>query len=50
MKKLTTSNRKLINNIIFQCGGGQMKGVGSYDRYTAFRLYPNSKYFIIFNS
>lgn len=37
----------MINDIIFQCGGGYMGSVGSYDRYTAFRLYPNSKYFIM---
>jgi len=37
----------IINDIIFQCGGGYMGSVGSYDRYTAFRLYPNAKYFIM---
>lgn len=47
IENISNGESILINNIIFQCGGGQMKGVGSYDRYTAFRLYPNSKYFIM---
>lgn len=37
----------LINDIIFQCGGGNTRKTGGYDRYTAFRLYPNAKYFIM---
>ena len=37
----------MINDIIFQCGGGYMGKTGSYDRYTAFRLYPKAKYFIM---
>lgn len=37
----------LIDDIIFQCGGGNTRKTGGYDRYTAFRLYPNAKYFIM---
>lgn len=37
----------IINDIIFQCGGGHMTKTGGYDRYTAYRLYPNAKFFIM---
>ena len=37
----------IINDIIFQCGAGYVSRTGSYDRYTAYRLYPESKYFIM---
>ena len=37
----------LIDDIIFQCGGGNTRKTGGYDRYTAFRLYPDANYFIM---
>lgn len=32
---------------IVQVGGGYMKNIGSYERYTAFKIYPDAKYFIM---
>ena len=34
-------------NCIIQVGGGNMKKVGSYERYTAFRIFPQAKFFIM---
>jgi len=45
--KINNGKSILIDDIIFQCGGGNTRKTGGYDRYTAFRLYPNAKYFIM---
>lgn len=37
----------LIDNTIVQVGAGRTSKSGMYDRYTAFRLYPESKYFLM---
>ena len=37
----------LIGDCIVQVGGGYMKRIGSYERYTAFRIFPQAKYFIM---
>ena len=37
----------LNGNCIIQVGGGNMKKVGSYERYTAFRIFPQAKFFIM---
>ena len=34
------------NNVIVQIGGGYMKRVGSYERYTPFRVFPRAEYLI----
>lgn len=47
IKDMTNGQTALIGDVIFQIGGGNMSKTGSYDRYTAFRLYPNAKYFIM---
>lgn len=47
IKDMTNGESTLIGNTIFQVGGGQMTKAGSFDRYTAFRLYPKAKYFIM---
>ena len=44
---MTDGQTLLIGDTIFQIGGGNMRKTGSYDRYTAFRLYPDAKYFIM---
>ena len=45
--KMGDGQSALIGNVIFQVGGGNVRATGSYDRYTAFRLYPEAKYFIM---
>lgn len=45
--KMTNGQSILIGNCIFQIGGGNMLSTGSFDRYTAFRLYPQAKYFVM---
>lgn len=47
IKNMTNGQSVLIGDVIFQMGGGSMTKTGSFDRYTAFRLYPNAKYFIM---
>lgn len=48
IKTMDNGESLLINNeIIVQLGGGYMGKTGGYDRYTAFRLYPQAKYFIM---
>lgn len=47
IKNMKNGESALIGNVIFQIGGGAMTKTGSFDRYTAFRLYPNAKYFIM---
>lgn len=47
IKDMVNGESTLIGNTIFQIGGGSMSKTGSFDRYTAFRLYPESKYFIM---
>lgn len=47
IKTMTNGESVLIGDVIFQIGGGFMTKTGSFDRYTAFRLYPNAKYFIM---
>ena len=37
----------LNGDCIVQVGGGNMKKVGSYERYTAFRIFPQAKFFIM---
>ena len=44
---MTNGQATLIGDVIFQIGGGNMRKTGSYDRYTAFRLYPRAKYFVM---
>ena len=47
IKKMKNGESALIGDVIFQIGGGAMTKTGSFDRYTAFRLYPDAKYFIM---
>lgn len=47
IKGMKNGESVLIGDVIFQIGGGAMTKTGSFDRYTAFRLYPNAKYFIM---
>ena len=47
IEQLTYGGNALIGNTIVQVGGGNMMKTGSYDRYTAFKNYPNAKYFIM---
>jgi len=47
IKDMTDGQTLLIGNSIVQFGGGNMRKTGSFDRYTAFRLYPEAKYFIM---
>ena len=44
---MTNGQSAMIGDVIFQIGGGNMTKTGGYDRYTAFRLYPDAKYFIM---
>ena len=44
---LEKGQNTLIGNTIVQIGGGNMMKSGAYDRYTAFKLYPQAKYFIM---
>jgi hypothetical protein len=47
IETMTYGQNALIGDVIVQIGGGDMKKTGSYDRYTAYKLYPNAKYFIM---
>lgn len=47
IEQLTYGGNALIGNTIVQVGGGNMMKTGSYDRYTAFKNYPDAKYFIM---
>jgi hypothetical protein len=47
VEELSYGKNALIGNTIVQIGGGYMVKTGSYDRYTAFKNYPNSEYFIM---
>lgn len=47
IEQLTYGGNALVGNTIIQVGGGNMMKVGSYDRYTAFKNYPDAKYFIM---
>lgn len=47
IEQLSYGKNALIGNTIVQIGGGNMMKTGSYDRYTAFKNYPNAKYFIM---
>lgn len=44
---LSYGGNALVGNTIIQIGGGNMMKTGSYDRYTAFKNHPESKYFIM---
>ena len=44
---MTNGQTLLIGNTIFQIGGENMRKTGSYDRYTALRLYPEAEYLIM---
>lgn len=46
--KMKNGETILLDDCIFQIGGGNMLSIGSYDRYTAFRLYPQAKYLVMF--
>lgn len=45
--KLENGESVLINDVIIQYGGGYMSEIGSYDRYTPFKIYPNAKFLIM---
>jgi len=47
IKDLHRGQNTVIGNCIVQVGGGQMNKKGSYDRYTAIELHPESQYFIM---
>lgn len=47
IEELSYGGNALVGNTIIQVGGGNMMKIGSYDRYTAFKNYPNAKYFIM---
>lgn len=47
IEELSYGKNALIGNTIVQIGGGNMMKTGSYDRYTAFKNYPQAKYFIM---
>lgn len=47
IEELSYGKNALIGNTIVQIGGGHMVKTGSYDRYTAFKNYPDAKYFIM---
>jgi hypothetical protein len=47
IEDLSYGKNALIGNTIVQIGGGYMIKTGSYDRYTAFKNYPDAKYFIM---
>ena len=40
-------NLEVLDNIIFQYGGGDMRKAGSYDRYTPFRNNPDADFLIM---
>lgn len=45
--ELSKGKNTVIGNCVVQIGGGNMRKSGSYDRYTAFKLHPDCKYFIM---
>lgn len=47
IKELHKGGNTMVGNTIIQVGGGNLRKSGSYDRYTAYRLYPDSEYFIM---
>lgn len=47
IEQLSYGKNALVGNTIIQIGGGNMMKTGSYDRYTAFKNHPKSKYFIM---
>lgn len=47
IKGMTNGQSGIIGDTIIQLGGGKLSKIGGFDRYTAFRLYPDSKYFIM---
>ena len=47
LEDMKSGQSMMINKCIVQVGGGYMSKSGMYDRYTAFRLYPESKYFLM---
>lgn len=47
IKNIKNGQSILIDDIIFQVGSGNISKIGSFDRYTAFKIYPESKYFIM---
>lgn len=44
---LENGESAVYGDVIIQYGGGYMSDIGSYDRYTPFKLYPNAKYLIM---
>lgn len=44
---LSNGQNTLVGNTIVQIGGGNTRKSGAYDRYTAFKLYPEAKYFVM---
>ena len=47
INNLTNGQNTLVGNTIVQVGGGNTRKSGAYDRYTAFKLYPEAKYFVM---
>ena len=47
INQLSNGQNTLVGNTIIQVGGGNTRRSGAYDRYTAFKLYPDAKYFIM---
>lgn len=47
INKLSNGQNTLVGNCIVQVGGGNTRKSGAYDRYTAFKLYPDAKYFVM---
>lgn len=47
IKDLHRGQNTIIGNCVVQVGGGQMNKKGSYDRYTAIELHPESQYFLM---
>ena len=45
--ELSKGKNAVIGNCIVQVGGGLMNKTGSYDRYTAFDIHPESRFFIM---
>ena len=47
INELKRGKNAVIGDCVVQVGGGQMNKIGSYDRYTAFDLHPECKYFVM---
>ena len=47
INNLSNGQNTLVGNTIVQVGGGNTRKSGAYDRYTAFKLYPKAKYFVM---